>query len=49
MQFNLPTGLSPAISSFTASPVSIMGQSATLNWAVSGADYNLISLKWSRA
>ena len=41
---NLPTGLSPAISSFTASPVSIAkGQSVTLNWSTSGADYNVIS------
>jgi len=41
---NVPTGPSPAISSFTATPASITkGQSATLDWAVDGAIYNIIS------
>jgi hypothetical protein len=41
---NVPTGPSPAISSFTASPVSLAkGQSVTLNWTTSGAGYNVIS------
>jgi len=41
---NVPTGPSPAISSFTASAVSIAkGQSVTLSWSISGADYNVIS------
>ena len=41
---NVPTGPSPAISNFSASPGSITtGQSATLNWTTSDAIYNIIS------
>jgi hypothetical protein len=41
---NVPTGSSPVISSFTASPVSIAkGQSVTLSWITSGAGYDVIS------
>jgi hypothetical protein len=41
---NVPTGSSAAISSFTASPVSLSkGQSVTLNWATGHDDYNVIS------
>jgi len=41
---NVPTGPSPAISNFSASPGSITtGQSTTLNWTASEAIYNIIS------
>ena len=41
---NVPTGPSPAISSFTANPTTVSaGQSATLSWNVSGAIYNIVT------
>lgn len=41
---NLPSGPVPTILTFTANPTSVSaGQSVTLNWSVSGADYNIIS------
>ena len=41
---NVPTGPSPAISSFTANPTTAAkGQPVTLSWTVSGAEYNIIS------
>ncbi len=41
---NIPTGPTPAVSSFTASPSTITaGQSATLSWNVSGASYYVVS------
>jgi hypothetical protein len=42
---NVPTGPAPIISSFTANPSSTMasGQMVTLNWNISGAEYNIIS------
>jgi hypothetical protein len=41
---NVPTGPAPTILSFTANPISIAaGQTVTLGWSVSGADYNIIS------
>src|SRR6266699_1635459 len=40
---NVPTGSSPAISSFSANPTSVMaGQPVTLSWSVSNSTYNLI-------
>jgi hypothetical protein len=43
-QANVPSGNAPQISSFTATPNSVsVGQSATLNWNVSGASYLIIS------
>ena len=40
---NVPTGASPAISSFTANPTSISaGQPVTLSWSVSNSTYNTI-------
>jgi hypothetical protein len=42
---NVPTGPAPTILSFTANPISISkGQTVTLGWSVSGADYDIISL-----
>lgn len=39
-----PTGAAPAINSFAPNPVSISrGQSTTLSWSVTGANYDLIS------
>jgi hypothetical protein len=44
MSSNVPSGPTPVISSFTASPATITaGQSATLSWNVSGASYFAIS------
>jgi hypothetical protein len=41
---NVPTGSSPTISTFTASPSSITaGSSTTLSWTGSGASYNVVS------
>lgn len=41
---NVPTGNTPQISSFTATPNSVTsGQPVTLNWTVSGASYLIIS------
>ena len=41
---NVPTGASPSISSFTASPsTSSAGSPVTLNWTASGASYFVIS------
>ena len=41
---NVPTGAYPSISSFTATPsTTSAGSSVTLNWAVSGASYFVIS------
>jgi hypothetical protein len=41
---NVPTGPAPTILSFTANPISVSkGQSVTLGWNVSSADYNIIS------
>jgi hypothetical protein len=41
---NIPTGPSPTISSFTASPSTVTkGQSATLTWDVSRASYYVVS------
>jgi hypothetical protein len=41
---NVPTGPTPVIASFTASPSTITaGQSATLSWNVSGASYYVVS------
>ena len=41
---NVPTGASPSISSFTATPsTTSAGSSVTLNWAVTGASYFVIS------
>jgi hypothetical protein len=41
---NVPTGPAPTILSFTANPISVSaGQTVTLGWSVSGADYNIIS------
>jgi hypothetical protein len=41
---NVPTGPTPVISSFTASPATITaGQSAALSWNVSGASYFVVS------
>lgn len=41
---NVPTGPTPVISKFTASPSTITaGQSATLSWNVSGASYYVVS------
>ncbi len=41
---NVPTGSAPAILSFTANPTSVSaGQSVTLVWSVSNAEYNIIS------
>ena len=41
---NVPTGPSPIISSFTATPTSIApGQTATLSWTVSNSAYNIIT------
>jgi hypothetical protein len=41
---NVPTGASPSISSFTATPsTTSAGSSVTLNWSVSGAPYFVIS------
>ncbi|HEV3108974.1 MAG TPA: hypothetical protein VGY99_00660 [Candidatus Binataceae bacterium] len=43
---NVPTGPAPTILSFTAKPISVSkGQSVTLGWNVSSADYNIISPK----
>src|SRR5436190_10715303 len=40
---NVPTGSSPAISSFSANPTSVMaGQPVTLGWSVSDSTYNII-------
>ena len=40
---NVPTGPSPAITSFTANPTSVMaGQPVTLSWSVSNSTYNII-------
>ncbi len=40
---NVPTGSSPAISSFSANPTSVMaGQPVTLSWSVSNSTYNII-------
>jgi hypothetical protein len=41
---NVPTGASPSISSFTATPsTTSAGSSVTLNWSASGAPYSVIS------
>jgi hypothetical protein len=41
---NVPAGMPPTIMSFTPSSSSIAaGQSVTLSWSVSGAQYNIIS------
>lgn len=41
---NVPTGAAPSITSFTASSQSVSaGTSVTLNWAVSGASYLIVS------
>jgi hypothetical protein len=41
---NVPTGPSPVISSFTASPATISaGMTSTLSWQVSGAIYTIVS------
>jgi len=41
---NVPTGASPSISSFTATPsTTSAGSSVTLNWSASGASYFVIS------
>ena len=41
---DVPNGPAPVISSFTANPASVTaGNSVTLNWATSGAIYNVIS------
>jgi hypothetical protein len=41
---DVPSGPAPVISSFTANPASVTaGNSVTLNWATSGAIYNIIS------
>lgn len=41
---NIPTGAAPSISSFTASSQSVSaGTPVTLNWAVSGASYLIVS------
>jgi hypothetical protein len=41
---NVPTGASPSISSFTATPsATSAGSAVTLNWSASGASYFLIS------
>jgi hypothetical protein len=41
---NVPTGQSPAIGSFTASPSTVVnGQSTTLSWDVTGASYYVVS------
>src|SRR5438874_2025970 len=40
---NVPTGLAPTISSFSANPTSIMaGQPVTLSWSVNNSTYNII-------
>ena len=41
---NVPTGPSPSIASFTANPMQVhKGNPVTLNWSVTGAEYNIIS------
>jgi hypothetical protein len=41
---NVPTGASPSISSFTATPsTTSAGSAVTLNWSASGASYSVIS------
>ena len=41
---NVPKGAAPTISSFTASPTSIVsGSPVTLNWTVTNAQYNIVS------
>jgi hypothetical protein len=41
---NVPTGPSPAISSFTANPMTVTaGQPVTLSWNVTGASYFVVS------
>jgi hypothetical protein len=41
---SVPTGTSPAISSFTANPTSVSaGQPVTLNWTVSNSEYNIVA------
>ena len=41
---NVPSGTIPAIVSFTATPTTVVkGNTVTLNWSVSGAEYNIIS------
>jgi hypothetical protein len=41
---SVPTGASPTISSFTANPTSVSaGQPATLSWAVSSGEYNIVA------
>jgi hypothetical protein len=41
---NVPTGPNPAIASFTANPNNVhKGNPVTLNWSVTGAEYNVIS------
>jgi hypothetical protein len=41
---NVPTGPNPSIASFTANPMQVhKGNPVTLNWSVSGAEYNIIS------
>ncbi len=43
-QSNLPTGAAPTISSFTASETSVSaGTQVTLNWAVNGASYLIVT------
>lgn len=41
---NVPSGLSPEITSFTANPSAVSpGQAVTLSWSVSNAEYNIVS------
>ena len=43
-QGHIPQGAAPAISSFTANPMSVSaGSSVTLSWSVSGATYLIVS------